>query len=256
MMAAFRAYFKKEILESIRQYKYLIIGVGILLFAILDPIMMKLLPEMLKNQPAGKMVSLDVFTNITKQQMVQDYIKDLFQIGSMFVVFDLSTILSGEITSQRFVFPYSKGSSPCGIVLAKFLHYSITTVIFTFLGFLLNYYYVNILFKKGSLNLNEVLSGACLISVYMVVNICLVIFFSSMIRKGMLSGIIVLAIDYFTVLLANVKVVSNFLPYSLINSANKLSLYSTEKNIFAMVIMCIILLVLSVARMGKVEISK
>ena len=49
-MRTFKAYFEKEIMESIRQYRYLVLAVGIIVFAILDPLMLKLLPKILANQ--------------------------------------------------------------------------------------------------------------------------------------------------------------------------------------------------------------
>src|SRR5689334_9294992 len=139
-MGTFKAYFKKEILESIRQYRYIVLAVGILFFSIADPIMMKLLPTILKAQLHGDLSSLFV-TN--RRIVMQSYVKDLFQLGAMFVVFTAANSLSDEISTQKFVFPYAKGSSPWGIVLAKISHYSITIIILTICGFTINHYYTN-----------------------------------------------------------------------------------------------------------------
>jgi len=48
-MKSYKAYFKKEIKESIRSHKYLILFIGIIFWALLDPLMLKLLPLMLRN---------------------------------------------------------------------------------------------------------------------------------------------------------------------------------------------------------------
>jgi ABC-2 type transport system permease protein len=103
-MGTFKAYLKKEIVESIRQYKYIVLLVGILFFAISDPIMMKLLPKILKSQTNGDLSSLFV---VSPTIVLQNYIKNLFQLGAMFIVFTAAGSLCDEISTQKLVFPYS-----------------------------------------------------------------------------------------------------------------------------------------------------
>ncbi len=76
-MTTFKAYFKKEIMESSRQYKYIILAVGIIAFAILDPFMLKILPKILEKQSQGDLSSLFV---ATPKSAINSYIKIFFKL--------------------------------------------------------------------------------------------------------------------------------------------------------------------------------
>ena len=77
-------------MESKRQYKYIVLAVGIIAFAILSPVTLKLLPKILGNQLKGDLSSLFV---LTPKSAINDYIKNLFQIGTLFTIFTLGSIL-------------------------------------------------------------------------------------------------------------------------------------------------------------------
>lgn len=253
MMGTFKAYLKKEIMESTRQYRYLVLAVGILLFALLDPIMLKLLPTILKNQLPGDIASLFVTTPVTA---IQSYIKDLFQIGSLFIALSLMGILSDEVSNQKLVFPYSKGSSPWGIVVSKAIHYSVTIAILIIAGFLISYYYSNLLFTGQSADISLVLNSALLVALYYIFNISLIIFFSSIFKRGIAAGIAVLFISYFQPLLLNINMIKNYVPYRLVEQSYIFSL-SHENiliTILSTIVFCGILNALSIYRMNKVEV--
>ena len=78
-MPSLRAYIKKEVLEGIRTYKFLILIAGILFFAVLDPVVMKLLPEILKNQLGGLDVSAMV--DFSQRGVMNSHLKNIFQMS-------------------------------------------------------------------------------------------------------------------------------------------------------------------------------
>lgn len=248
-MGTFRAYFKKEMLESSRQYKYIILGAGIILFAILDPIMLKLLPEIMKGQLKGDLSSL--FT-MTRKAALQNYIKDLFQIGNLFVIFSLCGTLSDEISSQKLVFPYSKNADSFQMILAKFIHYFFAVCLFVFAGFSLNYYYANLLFKGDTVSFANVMISACLIIMYYSINISLTIFFSSLFKKGIAAGMASAVICYLTIPLSEIKPIQNYLPYKFIQTATT---FEGAQILLIMtgVLYCILFCILSAFRMNKVQ---
>src|SRR5450830_1412958 len=135
-MGSFKAYFIKEIKESIRNHKYLILAVGFIFWALLDPLMLKLLPLLLKNyMPVDVSV---LFSTFTRDTAFQTFLKDIFQIGSLFIIFTLMGIISNEVYSKNLVFPYSRGLKPAGMVIAKYIHYLITISLFILIAFLTN----------------------------------------------------------------------------------------------------------------------
>lgn len=251
MMATFKAYFKKEIIESARQYRYIILSVGIILFAILDPIMLKALPLLMKGQLPVDLSSIMV---ITPKSAATNYIKDLFQIGCLFVVFTMGGILCDEIRSQKLLFPYSMGSSTAGIVLAKVLHYTLTIVLLIFIGFPVNYYYGSILFEGQTIGFTEVLTSAVLMSVFFFFNITLVTFLSSIVKKGITAGFIAIVIDYTAIPLSSIKKICKFIPYTLIQGANTFTFDNMILTIIFTISLSLLLTILTINNMNKVEI--
>lgn len=250
-MNGFKAYLKKEIIESFRQYKYLIIGISILFFAILDPIMLKLLPTILKSQTKMDLSSLYV---INKNMAFQNYIKDLFQLVNIIIIFTLSGIISKEFTDQKLVFPYSKGINPSSIVFAKALHYIIFITSATFLGFAVSFYYVSILFKGKGASFEGVMASALCISLFFAFNIILLEFINSITKKSMLSGIAVLFLNYFFLIFKSFTKFYNFLPIKFIDIANTFNLTGINKPLISIVIFSLILLFLTIYRMKNVDV--
>lgn len=176
-----------------RQYKYIIIGLGIIIFAISGPIMLRLTPLLMKSQP-GISINTSSFMNI--QYCLQSFISSLFQISIMFIIFTVCTSIAEELTLQKLVFPYSKGASPMSIVLTKFINFSVPVIILTTAGIFINHYYAKVLFKSLDVTTIKLLIVSLLISLYFIFNISLVLFFSSIIKKSLPPGILTLVVGY------------------------------------------------------------
>jgi ABC-2 type transport system permease protein len=251
-MWTFKAYFKKEFTEGVRQYKYIMLAAGILLFALLDPIMLKLLPDILKSQLPADLNALFVTTQKTA---VQNYIKDLNQIGLMFVIFIVGGTLNDEVYNQKLVFPYSKGARPGSIVLAKFLNYSLAVCLFIIAGFLANYYYITILFSKDPLVFTSLMPSIVLVVIYFIFNISLAMLFSSIFKRGLVSGILTLAVSLTTSTLSGLKPIGKFVPYNLINAANQFSFNESTITLIFISALSLLFISITIIRMSKVEVS-
>ncbi|HEY5563698.1 MAG TPA: hypothetical protein VIK72_18410 [Clostridiaceae bacterium] len=250
-MSTFKAYFKKEIIEAIRTYRYIIIAAVLIFFAISDPILLKLLPSILKSQTQ---MDISSFLVINEKMALQNYIKDLFQLCNIVIVLVISGTLGKEIKDGKLIFPYSKGSSPAGIVLAKAVHYVIYVGIITFLGFLINYYYVTMLFKNDGITIIQVLISAASLILFFVFNILLTMVFSCLIKKDIAAGIIVLFLCYFSITLKSVKGIYDFLPMKLIDTANSFSSVGMAKPTITVIVACIALIAIMIYQMSKVEV--
>ena len=250
-MITFKAYFKKEIMESKRQYKYIILAVGIIAFAILNPFMLKLLPKILEQQLKGDLSSLFVST---PKAAINDYIKSLFQIGTLFIIFTLGSNLNEEIYEEKLVFPYSKGSVPAGIVIAKITHYTIVVTILTFIGFLTCAYYGGILFQGEKVALLGILKSALLMSVYYFFNISLVTLFSSLVKKGVTAGFITVMITFLSAAFVNIPAIGKFMPYKLVEGANSFTLENYLYTMVFLIIFSILFIIITIIKMNKVEV--
>jgi len=254
-MPTFKAYFKKEILESITQYKYIILAVSFLFFAISDPIMVKLLPEILKSQLTQGSGDINaLLPPITQLTGMQNYIKNLFQIVTLVIIFTTCSGLSDEITTEKLIFPYSKGALPTGIIFAKLINYTLTLTIFTFIGLSVNYYYSGLLLKGNPVDFSFVLSSATFLSIYYFYIITLILFFSSIIKKGVITGIIVLFVNYFSVAFVGIKTVSKYIPYKLVEGASQFKYINLTTTIISVIILSVLFILFTVRRMNKVDI--
>lgn len=250
-MNTFNAYIKKEILEALRQYKYIIIAVGIILFAISGPITLKLMPMILKSQ-SGISIDSDKFMNI--QYCLQSFISSLSQTSIMFIVFTVCTSIGEEITLQKLVFPYSKGASPFFIVISKFINYSIPVLILTTAGIFINHYYASVLFKNSDVAISKLFTVSLLISLYFIFNISLALFFSSLIKKGIFAGIVTLVIGYASAAIIKIPRVKDFLPYKLVSDCSVLTFNNITFTVIFTSVLTIIFLIATVYRMNHVEV--
>lgn len=255
-MRSFKAYFKKEILESVRTNKYLILFIGIVFWALLDPLMLKLLPLLMKNYLPPDIAVM--FSTFTRDTAFQTFLKDLFQIGTLFIAFTLMGLLSNEVSLKKLVFPYSRGANPAGVVLAKYIHYTVTISLFILIAFLTNYFYINRLFTGGILSIGIVLKSSLLYILYYSVLLSILLYLSSLLKRGIIAGITVLVLGYTLSIFNQFKVVRAYLPNYLLLKAADIG-YIFDNSLISTVIIsfCIIILLifLSILHMKKIDVA-
>lgn len=255
-MGSFKAYFIKEIKESIRNHKYLILAVGFIFWALLDPLMLKLLPLLLKNyMPADVGV---LFSTFTRDTAFQTFLKDLFQIGSLFIIFTLMGIISNEVYSKNLVFPYSRGLKPAGMVIAKYIHYLITISLFILIAFLTNYLYIIRLFSGGLLSISIVFKSSLLYILYYAVLLSFLLYLSSLFKRSIVPGIITLVFAYTLSILNQFKTIRSYFPnYLLLKAADIENIFDSSLIPTVIISFCIIILLvyLSILHMKKIDIA-
>ena len=255
-MRSFKAYFKKEILESVRTNKYLILFIGIVFWALLDPLMLKLLPLLMKNYLPPDIAVM--FSTFTRDTAFQTFLNDLFQIGTLFIAFTLMGLLSNEVSLKKLVFPYSRGANPAGVVLAKYIHYTVTISLFILIAFLTNYFYINRLFTDGILSIGIVLKSSLLYILYYSVLLSILLYLSSLLKRGIIAGITVLVLGYTLSIFNQFKVVRAYLPNYLLLKAADIG-YIFDNSLISTVIIsfCIIILLVffSILRMKKIDVA-
>lgn len=255
-MRSFKAYFKKEILESVRGNKYLILFVGIVFWALLDPLMLKLMPLLLKNYLPADLI--DLFSTYTRDTAFQTFLKDLFQIGTIIIALTLMGLISNEVSLKKLVFPYSRGANPAGVVLAKYIHYTVTISLFILIAFLTNYFYINRLFTGGILSIEIVLKSSLLYILYYSVFLSILLCLSSLFKKGIIAGITVLVLGYSLSIFNQFETIRAYLPNYLLFKANEIG-HIFDNSLIPTVIVSFSLIILlvsfSILRMKKVDVA-
>lgn len=255
-MKSFKAYLKKEILEARRTNKYLILFVGTIFWALLDPLVLKLLPMLLKNYMPPDLVGM--FSTFTRDVAFQTFLKDLFQIGTLFITITLMGLISNEVYGKKLIFPYSRGANPAGIVLAKYIHYAVTISLFILIAFLTNYFYINRLFTGGILSIEIVLKSSLLYIFYYSLFLSLLLCLSSLFKRGLITGISVLVLGYSLSIFNQFETIRAYLPnYLLLKAADIGYVFDSSLIPTIIVSFCIIILLvfLSILRMKKIDIA-
>ncbi len=255
-MNSFKAYFKKEILEAARTSKYLILFIGPVFWALLNPLTLKLLPVILKNYLPVELITM--FSTFTRDSAFESFLGDLFQIGTLFIVLSLMGLFSNEIHVKKLVFPYSRGVNPSGIVFAKYIHYLVTISLFILIAFLTNYFYITRLFSGGILTITIVLKSSLLFIFYYWVLLSILIFFSSILKRGLIAGIIVLVLAFDMSILNQFETIRAYFPnYLIFKASDILNIFDNSLILTGIVSISIIILFisLSIRRMKKIDIA-
>ncbi len=216
-MSTFTAYLKKEIMESSRQNKYLILGAFFGFFALSTPITLRLLPSIVQSQMPGFPPELMEFDAVYS---MQSYIKNIYQLGSMAVAFVLMGVLAEERLQGKLVFPVSQGATIEGIVGAKVVHYGAAVSAIVFAATMLNYYYSVLLFPDGDPGIAAAAGCAGLLAAYFATRVVLVVFASAVFTRPLAAGLTALVVSYLEPVAASVPRFRPLAAYSLIDAAS------------------------------------
>lgn len=118
-MRGFIAYIKKEFLEQLRGYKFLILFSVFILFGMTSPLLAKMTPELLKSL-SGTGITITL-PKVTASDAWAQFFKNISQIGMIALILVFGTSLPQEIHRGTLIIPLSKGLSRNAVILAKYL---------------------------------------------------------------------------------------------------------------------------------------
>ncbi len=158
-MKNYLAFFKKEFIEYAKTYKLFIMLIIFIVFGITNPLMAKLLPEILSNLITdGITLSLPEATAFDSWTQ---FFKNATQMGLMVMVILFSNVLSSELSKGTLINLLTKGLSRTAVILAKYTCMVLVWTISLSLCFGLTYGYTLYLFPKGEA-VNLIFSTFCL----------------------------------------------------------------------------------------------
>jgi hypothetical protein len=112
----------KEHTEGMRRKQYFAIGILLLGFALLSPVMMKALPALLEAQTGSQEMAAAIPVNL--RESLRSFIKNIHQIATLLLVYLGASQIAYE-RNQRVVFPLHAGLALKGLVWAKALVYGL-----------------------------------------------------------------------------------------------------------------------------------
>nr|MBC8421446.1 hypothetical protein [Actinomycetota bacterium] len=199
-----------------------------------------------------------VFADFNRDAAFMSFLGDFFEVGTLFFALTLMGIVSNEVYYKRLVFPYSSGADPTGMILAKYIHYSLTFSVFILIAFLTNYFYTNRLFEGGILGIGIVIRSALLYILYYAVLLSLLIFLSSLFRRGLIAGITVIVLGYTLSIFNQITRIRAYLPnYLLFKAADIGNVFDSTliPTLIISIILAIVFIFFSIQRLKRIDIA-
>ncbi len=237
----------KEIRYGLRNGRFLILAAGFLFFAMLTPVMMKLVvPSVMQSQMPGLTpeVIRQMF-QMTQIQCIQSYMGDVFEIGSVIVAFTLCGLIAQEIRDNTLVLPLCSGKRFLKVAGAKLLVFGAALVVILTAALAIDYAYAGLLFSFD-IGFLPILRGGLLQGVYMVFLVASLLMWGAIIKKPIAAGFTTLAITYGSSYIGSLLGFPTYLPSGLLDAAMNLS----EAPSLAMIRTILITIALILAFMG------
>ncbi len=138
-MRAYIAFTKKEIYESAKTYKLLLLIIVFLIFGFMNPIVAKLTPDIMKSLvEQGISISLPEPTILDSWAQ---FFKNVSQMGLIVLVIMFSGIISNELSKGTLVNMLTKGLSRKTVILSKFTSTCLIWTLAYFLSALVTFLY-------------------------------------------------------------------------------------------------------------------
>jgi ABC-2 type transport system permease protein len=252
---------KKEILEGIRNYRFLIIFGGLLFFAILDPIMNKIvMPQLLKSQfPNMTLEAINDMLASNQISVIRGYLEDIFEIGTIIITFTLSGIVAQEISEKTLILPITTGKRYGHLIIGKVLVYGSILIFATTTSAIVNYIYSGVLYDFELFSLVPLLRAGLLQGLYMIFVLSIIILIGSFVRKTISTGLLTLIIAYGTTFLGSLFEINNYLPAGLLSEGKLLAVIPSLgmfKSILCTISIIIISMIVAVIRLSNMELTR
>lgn len=185
----------KEVIYALRSGKLVAVVAGFLFFALMSPVMLKVvLPAVMLNRgvPYEELTSL---TRMTQIGSIQLYMNDVFEMGTILISFALCGLIAQEIKEETLVLPLCSGKSLKNILGAKAVVFGLILWALPVVALFFNYLYSGFLFGF-ELEMGKVLGSGILQGVYLQFLLCNVLFWGAVLKKPVSAGFATMLVAY------------------------------------------------------------
>ncbi len=149
-MRHYMTFLKKEIVESIRTYKLFIMLILFTLFGVMNPLVAKLTPHIIKTLiPDGNSISIPEATALDSWAQ---FFKNITQMGIIVTLLVFSGILVTELSKGTLINILTKGLSRQAVILSKFTSMILIWTLSIAVSFIITWIYTVYLFPDGEAN--------------------------------------------------------------------------------------------------------
>lgn len=247
----------KELRYAMRSGRVLILFASFLFFALLTPVMLKvILPMVLSGQFAGEATQgIGGLTDVTQLDCIRNYMDDVLQIGTIIIAFTLCGLTASEIREHTWVLPLCAGKR-FGLMLgAKLLVFGTLLVVIPVLALLADYGYSGLLFGF-EIGVLPILYGGLLQGIYVLFLLFCLMMWGVLLQRPIPAGFMTLATAFGIHLISSLLKVQSWTPSGLLAEAQKL-MPSVAPSLFLSLSVTIVLMIsmmmLTLKRLGRME---
>ncbi|HKL10447.1 MAG TPA: hypothetical protein VJ990_03350 [Clostridia bacterium] len=227
-MNSFKAYIYKEWIEATRTYRLTALGCTIIAFAFLNPILLKMLPVILKSQSPG--VDFSAIIEMSQREALRSYLDSLYEIGSFVVVLSLMGSIPNEFNNGTLVIPFTSGAKIRNVYLSKLLINGTALLAFSLAGTSIAYAYSSILFGTDLTSFAPALKAGLLYGLYFIFATSLTLLAGSFFRKPSVTAVFTLLVLYVAPPVAGLFDLAVWFPFEMLDGANDLTPFFSKSS--------------------------
>lgn len=225
-MSSFITFVRKEITESLRTKRVLVISCVFLFFAISGPLLARYIVEFL-----GLFAGIDELTDGLLMALPAPHWSDAYtqfyanigQVGALTIMLVFIGIILREKRTGTADLVLTKGLSPTVFVLSKFTVAAGITIAITFISLGVSHIYTLLLFDQGG-DIGNVLLGGAAFSVFLIFLLGITVMLSAM-AKSTGTGAVLGIVAYFIVMASTVFIgIGRYSPGTLMMSPIEISI--------------------------------
>ena len=209
----FLAALRKEWLELLRTNRLLMLGVVLVVFGLLSPLIAKYTPEIIKQIPNGEAIA-QLIPTPTVMDAVTQYIKNIGQFGVILALLLTMGAVAQEKDKGTAVMMLVKPLPRVTFLVAKFTAMALMFAVTIAIAGAACYYYTWLLF--GALDVPRWLALNALMVVYVLVYVALTLFCSVVTKSQAAAGGLALSLLFILGLAGSIPGLSEYLPGQLL----------------------------------------
>ena len=207
---------KKEILEQLRTYKFLIVFGIFVFFGLTTPLLLKYLPQILELAGTSELeINIPPPTAI---QSLSEYTSTIGQIGVLVAVLMAMGSIANEIRHNTIIMTLSKPISRAAFVNAKLITLSSTFLLSLAIASLFCYAYT--VWLIGSAGITEFVVQNLLLGLFLIFCLAVTLLFSSLFTSSLAAGGLSIAFLVAQAALSAIQNIGDYLPGKLLSWGN------------------------------------
>ncbi|NLM52309.1 MAG: hypothetical protein GX197_05760 [Firmicutes bacterium] len=246
----------KEIKYGLRNHIFLLLLAGFFFFALMAPIMAKLLPQIVQSQfPHLPQEQINAMLNFSQAEIIRSFLGDVLEIVVIIVAFTLCGLLAQEIKEQTLVLPLCSGKSFAEIIGAKIIVFGVALYLISLLAVLINYLYAGMLFSFET-GIGAVIRAGLLLGLFLNFVLVCLLMWGSMTQTPITAGIFSLITVYGQYGIAALFDLHAYFPSGLLVAANELTTdisVSLLLTIIITVVLCAVFCYITILRLKTRE---